>query len=288
MDRIQVKWRSMRTLLATILCLALAGCALTYKPAPFWGAGGYSSKDINTNTVSVNYLTGRGATAEKVKNYALYRCAEVTLEKGFDWFLIREGSARSQSGGYTSSASATYVITMYRGTAPVTRQHIANEQPHDARALLARLGPGIVWEDGQGPRPVPPRTELPATKAPARVARAPAIAPAPAPAAPADPASVAAPAATPATAGVRLEDADAVPLLDERGRQGYRTWLGKRAPRAFVIAEGGKWNATWGTNPRNADDPKDPAQRAMAQCQRRGLKSCRLYAVDDRVVWAPD
>jgi hypothetical protein len=82
-----------------------------------------------------------------------------------------------------------------------------------------------------------------------------------------------------------IQNVDSVPLLNERGRQGYREWLTKKPPRAFAIAEDGSWNSTWGTNPRNADDPKDPAERAIAHCQRRGVANCRLYAVDNTVVW---
>jgi hypothetical protein len=83
-----------------------------------------------------------------------------------------------------------------------------------------------------------------------------------------------------------VSDVDAVPHLNERGREGYREWLTKRSPRAFVIAENGHWNSTWGTNPRNEDDPMDPVARALAHCQKRGMQDCRVYAIDDRVVWS--
>jgi hypothetical protein len=104
---------------------------------------------------------------------------------------------------------------------------------------------------------------------------------------PADP-LIAAQAVTPAPAVRSVQDVEAVPLLDERGRKGYREWLTKKLPRAFVIAEDGSWNSTWSTSPKDAADPKDPAQRALSHCARRGRQSCRLYAVDDRVVWGPE
>jgi len=84
-----------------------------------------------------------------------------------------------------------------------------------------------------------------------------------------------------------LEDVDAVPLLNERGRQGYRDWLTRKLPRAFVIAENGAWQSAWGACTKNPEDSCEPAQRAIANCQKRGLKNCRLYAVDNRVVWTP-
>ena len=85
----------------------------------------------------------------------------------------------------------------------------------------------------------------------------------------------------------KLEDVDAVPLLNERGKQGYREWLQKSPPRAFVIAEGGAWQSAWG-KPQNQNEPLDPVERAMQRCQQRALTKCRLYAVDYRVVWVPE
>jgi len=79
---------------------------------------------------------------------------------------------------------------------------------------------------------------------------------------------------------------DAVPYLDERGRQGYRDWLSKAIPRAFVIAPDGTWNATWGNPAVQADESTDAAQRALSRCEKRA-QGCKLYAVDRRVVWVP-
>jgi len=84
-----------------------------------------------------------------------------------------------------------------------------------------------------------------------------------------------------------LDDVDAVPGLDERGKAGYRNWLTRKTPRAFVVASDGRWNATWGTTPAKAGDPTDPAERAMALCARAGKPDCKLYAVDNQIVWKP-
>jgi hypothetical protein len=84
-----------------------------------------------------------------------------------------------------------------------------------------------------------------------------------------------------------LEDIEALPL-NERGKQGYREWLTKKYPRAFVIAEKGAFQSAWGACTGNPQESCDPVQRALANCQKRNLKQCKLYAVDDRVVWTPD
>jgi hypothetical protein len=87
---------------------------------------------------------------------------------------------------------------------------------------------------------------------------------------------------------VSVDQVDAVPGLGERGRSVYRDWLTRRAPRAFVIADDGRFNATWGVRPKDPMDPRDPAERAMKQCRAAGKAGCTLYAVDDRVVYDPE
>jgi hypothetical protein len=101
------------------------------------------------------------------------------------------------------------------------------------------------------------------------------------------------PVAAPATAQpahiasgfAAIEDVDAVPLVNDRGRQGYREWLAKSTPRAFAIAPSGRWQATWGLHPSDAALPRDPAERALLLCERSAGMPCTLYAVNGAVVW---
>jgi dienelactone hydrolase len=84
--------------------------------------------------------------------------------------------------------------------------------------------------------------------------------------------------AAPAASGFApLADVDAVPFLKPSGRDGYRAFLAATGSRAFAIAPSGAWG--WG----NRGD--DPLQRALSNCNRHGKGACRLYAVDDQVVW---
>jgi len=85
-----------------------------------------------------------------------------------------------------------------------------------------------------------------------------------------------------------VHDVDAVPGLSEAGKKVYRDWLTRKPPRAFAIADDGRVYATWGGRPRNTEEPSDPAERAMARCQKRAKAKCKLYAVDSRVVWIPE
>ena len=74
-----------------------------------------------------------------------------------------------------------------------------------------------------------------------------------------------------------IDNSDAVPYLQQQGREQYKVFLGKPTPRAFAISSGGGWS--W------AEDGDDPVARVLASCARSSGQQCRLYAIDDDVVW---
>lgn len=74
-----------------------------------------------------------------------------------------------------------------------------------------------------------------------------------------------------------LEDVAAVPYLKEKGRENYAKFLTMPQPRAFAIADTGSHG--W------AFDGAEPLETALKNCEKFAKKSCRLYAVDDDVVW---
>ena len=55
------------------LTQCLTACGVTYRPAPFWGAGGYSNKDLDGNKVNVSFLAAQSGGSHET--YTLYRCA---------------------------------------------------------------------------------------------------------------------------------------------------------------------------------------------------------------------
>ncbi len=75
----------------------------------------------------------------------------------------------------------------------------------------------------------------------------------------------------------QVDDIDAVPFLSEHGRRAYREYLTKMTPRAFAVSSTGGW--TW------AEEGEDPDGRALATCSAKSKAPCRLYSVDDYVVW---
>jgi len=78
-----------------------------------------------------------------------------------------------------------------------------------------------------------------------------------------------------------LQDVEAIPFLKAGGRDGYRAFLSKSFPRAFALSPTGAWG--W------AEMGDDPMARALANCNRNSKDlPCRLYAVDDGVVWVKE
>lgn len=77
-----------------------------------------------------------------------------------------------------------------------------------------------------------------------------------------------------------IDNVDALPYVKDKGREAYRTFLGKSFPRAFAISANGGWS--W------AEEGDDPVERVLANCQKNSGQACKLYAVDDYVVWTDD
>ncbi len=81
----------------------------------------------------------------------------------------------------------------------------------------------------------------------------------------------------PKTDFAELGDETRLPHVKEGGRNGYKTYLTKLMPRAFAIGPSGAWG--W------AEGGDDPLKRALDNCKRNAKTDCRLYSVDDAVVW---
>lgn len=114
---------------ALIFCAAnvLSACSTPYGPNAIFG--GYSEKEIEPSIWRVRFGGNGYTTYETVQTYWLYRCAEMTIEKGFDGFEIisniRLVDAPPAPESLTSgsdkqlAAVAQYYIPMYIPQAPM-------------------------------------------------------------------------------------------------------------------------------------------------------------------------
>lgn len=79
----------------------------------------------------------------------------------------------------------------------------------------------------------------------------------------------------PSTSFADLANADALPRVSPRGRTLYLEWLTEPFPRAVALSDKGAIARAYGT---------DAMERAVRNCEK-FKNPCRLYAVDDKVVW---
>jgi hypothetical protein len=155
-----------------MISLALTGiaCATAYQPMA--RGGGYTETRVGDTKYSVEFRGNRSTSHEEVEKFLLYRCAELTVASGYDYFVIEEAADRSEVESHLSEGGnmrATGTSTVRRnkcagnemGTGEVyvppveetsTRPHLSatitmargtrpadNPSAFDARDLLSRL-----------------------------------------------------------------------------------------------------------------------------------------------------
>jgi hypothetical protein len=71
-----------------VFCIPIAifsiGCATTYHRAN--ATGGYEEYRYGNRTFQVHFEGNRHTSTNKILAYLQYRCAELTIENGFDYF----------------------------------------------------------------------------------------------------------------------------------------------------------------------------------------------------------
>lgn len=166
-----------------VLCAAaLAACATAtpYQPAVgAQGAGyGYAEKRIEDNRYAITFNGNSLTERETVEGYLLYRAAELTLEQGYDYFIVAQRATDDNSrlmryggssryGFYPSYSwfsprygwhpfydplwgdDASYrEVTRYEATAEIVlykgQKPAADPQAFDARQVKENLGAGIT------------------------------------------------------------------------------------------------------------------------------------------------
>ncbi|MGF1525231.1 MAG: hypothetical protein ACFCBW_00300 [Candidatus Competibacterales bacterium] len=85
---------------AILLTLGLGGCASA--PTPYQPAApdGYRQQQIEVDRFRVTFSGNAATPRETVENYLLYRCAELTLERGYDHFLLAEQNVAANTRYY--------------------------------------------------------------------------------------------------------------------------------------------------------------------------------------------
>jgi len=84
--------------------LLLAGCqtATPYQPLTRNArtGGGYTDQQIEPNRFRVTFAGNAMTSRETVETYLLYRAAQLTVDRGFDWFEMADRNTEKQSNTY--------------------------------------------------------------------------------------------------------------------------------------------------------------------------------------------
>lgn len=93
--------RSRLTALAAALAgsAALAGCmtATPYQPATNSSRLGYAEEQIEANRFRVSFAGNTITARETVERYLLYRAAELTVQQGFDHFILVDRNTETKT-----------------------------------------------------------------------------------------------------------------------------------------------------------------------------------------------
>lgn len=97
--------------LLAALALALSACA---SPTPYQSAAmgdgyGYAEQRIEDNRFRVSFTGSSATERETVRNYLLYRAADLTLLQGGDYFVVTARSATPDYGGGPTTSVGTGV-----------------------------------------------------------------------------------------------------------------------------------------------------------------------------------
>jgi hypothetical protein len=140
---------------AAALATACASQTPLYQSRDDGGRYGYAELQLEPNRIRVTYNGDTLTARETVETYLLYRAAETTLQRGFDYFIvtsanIEEDSEYQDMGGAgprmrgasfheVSRHNAAADILMFEGEKPAS---LANA--YDARAVQQSLEQRII------------------------------------------------------------------------------------------------------------------------------------------------
>jgi hypothetical protein len=123
------------------------GCSTPYQPDGL--SGGYSDNRIDSNTMSVEFR-GNGYTSKrKVEMYLLYRCAEVTRDAGYDYFIALNSSTETNQGSITTPGSFSSITSFAKGAAVTHASYFPGQTIN-----FTSYGATTLIRMGKGPKPV--------------------------------------------------------------------------------------------------------------------------------------
>jgi hypothetical protein len=164
--------RDRRALAGVLLLLLLAGCAVPTPYQPSTGGYGYTEQQLESNRYRVAFSGNSVTPRDTVQNYLLYRAAELTLDRGDNYFtVVNQNVERSTvyygtgygsfglgrfnnfdnpafGAGFGTNSYSAYPIDSYTAFADILlakgEKPAGDVNAYDARDVIRQLGPKIV------------------------------------------------------------------------------------------------------------------------------------------------
>jgi hypothetical protein len=96
------------SLWTAVIAMVAVGCATPFQQKGF--RGGYADARVAHDTVLVSFKGNGFTSKERVQLYLLYRCAQVTQQYGYDYFIVTNGGTEGSTGyitNYTANTNAS-------------------------------------------------------------------------------------------------------------------------------------------------------------------------------------
>lgn len=96
--------------LAAVLLTSACATESTYRPAVGRGfeRSGYSDRQIEENRFQVSFSGNSYTSRDTVERYLLFRAAELTVQRGFDYFVLADRDVDRRSRTYTTPGIGGY------------------------------------------------------------------------------------------------------------------------------------------------------------------------------------
>lgn len=94
-----------------IIFFIISGCATSYKGNGF--SGGYSETQLDENIFKVTFRGNGYTRSERAADLAMLRCAELTLQNGFSYFVIIDADSYVRNSTYTTPTTTNTTASAY-------------------------------------------------------------------------------------------------------------------------------------------------------------------------------
>ena len=111
-----------------LTCLMRASCVTVTPYQEGSWTGGYYEREVAPDTFSITFDGNNNVKRDTLHSYLLYRCAELTVERGYDYFILMKERHKWINEGA--------VIKIIKGPIPTDQ---VLEKTYNARELIQEL-----------------------------------------------------------------------------------------------------------------------------------------------------